>query len=188
MVSQLLETDKTVFYIINHLPHTSFTDGFSLYIHGLTYAGILFAVLFFYNCFSKNEQKKELGKNSIVALVVATILTEGVIKQLVQRLRPYDGLHAVIDVLPNPGGYSFPSMQSAIAWAAATVYLIMGAGKKGKIFFTALAVLTSLNRVYMGHHYPSDVLAGGFIGILTSVCVIYVLRKKTLYCQELKRK
>jgi undecaprenyl-diphosphatase len=90
-----------------------------------------------------------------------------VLKEVVQRARP-----VVSDPVSHAPGYSFPSGHVANAAAIATVMtlllwpLLTPVARRWLVAgLTAYVVLTALDRVFLGVHYPSDVLAGILFGI-----------------------
>jgi PAP2 superfamily len=88
----------------------------------------------------------------------ATALTTTVLKETVRRPRPFEGGGSV---------HSFPSGHSSGAFAAATL-IERNSGELAAIPAYSLAALTAYSRVDAARHYPSDVLAGAAIGILTA--------------------
>ena len=108
-------------------------------------------------------KNKKYGTYITVNLILATIINI-ILKLIFIRERPLDGII-------TETGYSYPSGHSFVSFAfyGFLVYLITKSNltKRTKIFFTSLLIvlipLIGLSRVYLGVHYPSDVL-GGFIG------------------------
>ena len=89
-------------------------------------------------------------------------ISQWVLKEWVGRPRPSEAMGAIIighDVL---AGNSFPSGHAMIAWAMAVVIAAREPRWRWGLF--ALALLISFSRIYLGKHYPLDVLVGGFIG------------------------
>ncbi|HUI65708.1 MAG TPA: phosphatase PAP2 family protein [Bacteroidota bacterium] len=86
-----------------------------------------------------------------------------VLKQSLRRPRPYIVLAAVTNAVAPPDEFSFPSGHTA---AATVVLTVVGSVYPGAIFVLApLAALIAISRVYLGMHYPSDVVAGALLGI-----------------------
>lgn len=93
------------------------------------------------------------------ATVLLTYLLNTILKLLVRRRRPQlPGLPALA---PTPTQLSFPSAHAGTAFAGALAYSRLGAPAGG---LYALAGALSLSRLYLGLHYPSDVLAGALFG------------------------
>jgi len=95
-----------------------------------------------------------------------------VLKQSLRRPRPYIVLAAVTNAVAPPDEFSFPSGHSA----AATVMLtVVGAVYPGAIFALGpLAALIAVSRVYLGMHYPSDVVAGALLGIASGSIALVI--------------
>ena len=119
----------------------------------------------------------------VLALAIAGVLASVVIKPLVRRPRPDITLgEQVILVDEKPAGipahndFSFPSGHAAIAFAGA--YIVtreetstykghkhsLKQKKLLRMIFISVAFLTAISRIYLGKHYPLDVLAGGALG------------------------
>ena len=89
----------------------------------------------------------------------------------VARIRPYD-LYPVIELLvEKQTDFSFPSGHTCASFAAALVYLRMFPERKGW-GFVILAVLIGFSRLYVGVHYPTDVLGGFFVGWFASILAL----------------
>lgn len=165
--------DIQVFHIINSWPHSFLLNSIALLIHFLTYGGVVLLVLLYLEWQTKNPKKQLLSKLGLYAFLLINLLTEIILKFSVRRLRPYDSLDQVYIVLPKPGGFSFPSTQTALAFSLATLFLLIFPKKIVSYIILGLAILTGLGRIYMGHHYPSDVFCGAILGIFIS----FLLRK-----------
>lgn len=172
-----MEIDKRLFYLVNHLPHNQLWNSLAVALHYLTSYGSIFVAIFIVNIFSANKDRKLLGKVGLVSIIVTGIFERLIIKNIVHRGRPFQVLADVITIGPDPSGYSFPSGQTAAAFAAATVYWLMFPKTSETYFLLLLALLTGLDRIYMGHHFPLDVLFGALMGAFCS-SVIFSYRKK----------
>ncbi len=121
--------------------------------------------------FSKKTRK--LGWICGISLLMMLLATNGIIKPLVARQRPYEAIEALQALVPPPHGTSFPSGHTASAFAVAVV-LFRNLKKKIGGCFLALAILISLSRIYVGVHYPTDVLGGILLGIICAYLAQYL--------------
>lgn len=97
------------------------------------------------------------------AALLAASLASGALKDAVGRLRPplaHDSLTALVTL---PADSSFPSGHATSAFAAAGVVAALHPGLRAPVL--ALAALIGLSRVYLGVHYPTDVVAGAALGL-----------------------
>nr|WP_202524193.1 phosphatase PAP2 family protein [Kitasatospora sp. SID7827] len=101
-------------------------------------------------------------------VVVVAYLVNSVLKSLVEEVRPCQQIPATVPLesCPPPGDWSFPSNHTVAAFAAATA-LWYADRRLGWIALLA-AVLMGASRVWVGAHYPHDVLVAALVGILVA--------------------
>lgn len=119
-------------------------------------------------CFSKT---RKAGIMSITALAFAFLVDNMILKPLFGRMRPYEvikGLHCIVGKQPN---FSFPSGHTGSSFASAVVLYQELPQKYGK-WLLAAAFLMGFTRLYVGVHYPSDVLGGAIIGTLLGIFTV----------------
>ncbi len=160
-MERLLALDQQLFLLINHLPHLAVSNTVALAISGVGTAGIIWfiiAILLFLR-----EEKKDhwFFLPFILAGGTSWTIVEFFLKPLIARVRPNEIMGAII-VGPGSDGFSFPSGHSTIAWALATV--LAHKEPKWKTFFFILAFLISFSRIYIGKHFPLDVIFGALLG------------------------
>ena len=107
----------------------------------------------------------------LLAVGLTLLIVDGVIKPVVARARPAALETAVARNLPvTPPSYSFPSGHTASSVAAAVALSRMWPA--GRVVWWTLAALMAYSRVYLGHHYPLDVVGGALVGLLSSFWVL----------------
>ncbi|WP_328747068.1 phosphatase PAP2 family protein [Streptomyces sp. NBC_00285] len=118
---------------------------------------------------------------SVTALAVPFVVVlafgvDSVLKVLVREDRPCQSLRVTtLEACPAPGDWSFPSNHAAIA-AAAAVALLFVSRRLGVVAVVAAAAM-AVSRVWVGAHYPHDVLAGCVVGALTVLLTRSALRR-----------
>lgn len=123
---------------------------------------------------------RKMGVFALASLLVCFLINNGLLKNLVARPRPYTQLSELVMLMPCPSDHSFPSGHTCAAFATAGSLLWSGKNKLWGLRVPALilAVLTGWSRLYVGVHFPTDVLAGALIGLLGSYVVTGALMKK----------
>lgn len=116
-----------------------------------------------------------IGVMLILALVLTTIIGEGVIKHIVRRKRPV--VYEEELLINKPITYSFPSGHTASSFAALAVLVQMN-GKLG-IIVSPIATLIAFSRLYLKVHYLTDVIFGIILGTICGFVVVSVLGNLT---------
>jgi membrane-associated phospholipid phosphatase len=105
------------------------------------------------------DRERRASWRSAAATVAGTYVLNTAIKLVVRRRRPQlPGLPALTS---TPTALSFPSAHTATGFAGAFAYSRLGIPRT---VVYALAVSLALSRLYLGVHYPSDILAGALLG------------------------
>jgi undecaprenyl-diphosphatase len=125
--------------------------------------------MFFWH--TESKKTKTFILSFLVSFIAVSIIANILIKNIVQRERPYITYH--INVLYCPANYSFPSGHSAIAFAGAILFAYFD--KKRKWLYYSVAIMIGISRIYLHCHYAGDVFFGAFLGYLFSKAIILYL-------------
>ncbi len=158
VLENLTAFDIEIFKAINSF-HNNFTD---IFFSNITHLGSFYFLIFIGIAayFFKNRKSKEFSAAFLPAYVVVVIIVE-ILKYFFDRPRPFEVLENV-NILSSKSDPSFPSGHSAGIFLLASI----GAEKfpQYKIPLYALAFLVGISRIFVGLHYPIDVLVGSLIG------------------------
>lgn len=136
---------------------------------GLIYFWVIISIVLY---LFGDKKGKSIAKKMIVVLVVTTILTQ-LIKIFVMRPRPYTELSNLI-LLDLGTDYSFPSGHTSTSTAMA--YVLSCEYKRWILML--IPVIVGFSRLYIGVHYPSDVLGGFLLGLVIAYMVEYFFNLK----------
>jgi len=174
MLEKILALDTQLFIYLNGLGSETY-DGFWLIITKQV-SWIPFFLLLFYLIYSKLGLKKAGYLLLFVAvLVLFTDQMSNVFKYTVQRARPCNNpeINTFIRIVESRKSFSFFSAHASNPMAVTTfLYLIF---KKQFKFFGLLflwPLIFAYSRIYLGLHYPLDILAGYLFGAITG-CLMY---------------
>jgi undecaprenyl-diphosphatase len=156
--------DARIFLAVNHLPHTPLGNrlmyAFTMimtfgwgWVLGLVVAALV-----------DRPRGRQALLQVLPPLWFATMTVEYPVKYYFRRRRPFIDIVQAVAVGRKPGSYSFPSGHSASAFAGA--WLLRHQYPKLTPLWYAIAALTGFSRVYLGVHYPGDVLSGAVGGTL----------------------
>lgn len=122
---------------------------------------ILLAILLF-----MIPKTRKAGMFLIGALLVDVVLCNGILKNLAARTRPFDVNTAVELIVKRPKDFSFPSGHTAASFASITALFL---AKEKKLAWPALVLgsVMAFSRMYLYVHYPTDILGGIVVGIIS---------------------
>ena len=154
--------------------HTPLLDKILAFITSLGNAGIIWIVLAVVLLILPKTRRT--GIIVAAALLMDLILCNLILKNLVARVRPYDVNTAIAILIKKPFDFSFPSGHTAASFAAMTA-LFLAKMKKAWIAALVLAALIAFSRLYFYVHYPTDVLGGAVVGILSGIIGYAIVEK-----------
>ena len=114
--------------------------------------------------FLKRKYRK-IGLFSIISLIICALAVNVILKPLIHRPRPFSELADITLLIKAPKDYSFPSGHTAASFVM--VYIFFRHIKKYFIPVLITGILIAFSRMYLTVHFPSDILVGLIIGLLS---------------------
>jgi undecaprenyl-diphosphatase len=181
MLEKLLKWDRETFVYLNSLGIEQYDIFWSTVTNIATWIPLylLFIFLFFYKSTFREGLIKVV---SFIALGVFVLLITDLTKNYVARLRPNNDveINTLIRILKSPTDYSFFSGHAASSFSITLlVFLLLRKRYKWTVFFFIWPILFATSRIYVGVHFPLDIIVGVLVGILSGI-LFYTLYKKVL--------
>lgn len=121
------------------------------------------------------QRTRRVGVTSAISMLIGLIVANLILKNWIARIRPYvliEGLQLMIERQPD---FSFPSGHATNSLACAWV-MFRGMKRRYGVPALILALVICFSRLYVGVHYPTDVLAGICIGIAAAEAARVIVR------------
>lgn len=173
MISSIQTIDNFILLFIKDNMHGAIMDKVMVIITYLGNGGMTWIIIA--ALLMINKKYRKIGFIALGALILSTILGEGILKHLVKRIRPSADIPAVNLLIAKPLSYSFPSGHTTSSFAVAGV--LAKYFKKYALEIFSVAFLIAFSRLYLYVHYPTDVIAGIIIGILCSKLILIILKE-----------
>jgi len=109
---------------------------------------------------------RRAGLAGAFALVFSLLFTNVLLKHVVQRTRPWLVLDGLVPLVVEKDPNSFPSGHTSAAFGAAFAWLRTLPARQMRWIGLAMATAMALSRLYVGVHFPIDVLCGALVGCL----------------------
>lgn len=164
----LKQMDYSIFHFINNTISNQTLDSIMLFLRNAHNWIPLYILLFIYLIYSYKWNGLKYGLYILIAFAIADSITFQLLKPWFGRLRPCHSETLTVRLLLNHcgGKYGFPSNHAANHAAIAISIVLAGIFKKKWINYLWLfwAFMIGIAQIYVGVHYPSDILAGFILG------------------------
>ncbi len=175
-IIQLLQhyDGQLLLFIQNYLRFEQITPAVKIITH-LGDKGILWIALTILLLIPRKTRR--IGLVSLLALAGSYCITNLFLKNYVARIRPYEVVNGLTCLIQKADDWSFPSGHASASFASA-VAIYKCRPKLLGIACMIMAFLISLSRLYVGIHYPSDVICGAIIGTLLGLIMFWLFGEK----------
>ncbi len=167
MLEEILRWDRETFIFLNGLGIEEY-DAFWSAITNFNHWIPLF-ILFIYLLFSKFPLKKALTMFGMLVFLIFLITTlTDLTKEVVARLRPNNNeeINTLIRIVKSPSNFSFFSGHASSSFSVTTlVFLFLRREFRWTWLFYIWPFLFAASRIYVGVHYPIDIIVGALVGI-----------------------
>jgi undecaprenyl-diphosphatase len=167
--------DARLFLAVNHLPHTPLTNWLMYFVTTIMNGGFGWLLGLVLAALIDRKRNRQALLQIVPPLWFASITVEYPIKYYFRRRRPFVDVIQAIAVGKKPGTFSFPSGHSAAAFAGA--WLLRRHYPRLTPLWYSIAGLVGFSRIYLGAHYPGDVLSGALSGTAIAEAARWVIDK-----------
>lgn len=179
-MDKLIELDKNLLLTLNG-SDSLFWDGFMM-VYTSTAVWLPLAAVLLYVLIKNNSIKNFLILLVLIALLIT--ITDGITstfcKPFFARFRPTNDpeLMYMVDVVNNyrRASYGFMSSHAANSFGITIFCILLIRNRMLSVSLVLWALITGYSRIYLGVHYPGDVVCGSLVGILSGVLVYYLYR------------
>lgn len=175
MLESLNQIDQAVFFFINASLQNPFTNVIMPVITNDWVLRAMYALAMLTILWKGNARLRWLVLFSVVALVLSDQIAAGYLKPLIARPRPCHGLAEINLLVGCGGGYAMPSAHAASSFGQAALFSFHYRKFAGYLY--GFAALVALSRVFVGVHYPGDILAGAALGTIIGVALAVVFTR-----------
>lgn len=181
MLETLQQLDRELLLTLNGM-HAPYWDNFMWLVSAKLTWGAMYATLLYILCRNFNWRVVAATTVAIVLVIAfADQMCSSVIRPAVERMRPSNPENPISEFVhilhgKRGGRYGFPSCHAANSFALAFFITFLFRQRAISLFLLFWAVLNSYSRIYLGVHYPGDLIAGMLVGLIGAGLIYAVYR------------
>lgn len=174
-----MDINVDLFNFFNHSFQNQILDSIMpIFTHfgGFKFLILILIIVILYSHLKRNRTIKRIAVLTLIALLFSGLIAV-ILKHMIHEPRPFVSLDNVHLLISEDDPFSFPSGHTASTFAVVT-FLVLNMKKLAKkhykiinVLLVIFVVLIPFSRMYVGVHFPGDVLAGGIIGIVCAVLI-----------------
>ncbi|WP_114778870.1 phosphatase PAP2 family protein [Botryobacter ruber] len=192
MVEALEKLDQEMFLFLNN-QHSPFWDAIMIYTSNKYFWIPFYVLLIAYIIYRYRRQSIPMLVMCVIAIGLADFIASGIFKPYFARPRPCyeEDLSGLVNIVQGCGGqFGFMSSHASTGFALAVFFNLILSDRYFifKIVLVAWAVVVSYSRIYLGVHYPGDIIGGAVLGSVlafgSSVGYKYVVSRYSFFHQQ----
>ena len=167
--------DLQLFYWINLSLANQFFDFLMVFVTTRENWYIPGGIAWLYVMIKGGKRGRIFGVLIVLTIIFSDQISSTLLKPLIGRLRPCKALEGFRLLVHCGSKYGFPSSHATNGAAIATMFSVYS--RKWTPIWILFAFFIGVSRIYVGVHYPSDVVSGWILGILISVILIAIAKR-----------
>lgn len=177
MLERLIQLDIRLFLWLNSL-HNDFFDSIMNFVSGHMEWLPLYLILLGLIIYKYKWKSIWIILSIVIAIALADLVSTRIFKEQIQRLRPSHNpdLAGKVHLVKNYTGglYGFVSSHAANSFCLAVIIIRLFHNRLIRIIMLTYAIIVSYSRIYLGVHYPGDIIGGALLGTLIATGIFYL--------------
>lgn len=182
MFERLIQLDIKLFLWLNSL-HSDFFDSIMNFVSGHMEWLPLYLILLGLIIYKYKWKSIWVILSIVIAIALADLVSTRIFKEQIQRLRPSHNpdLAGKVHLVKNYTGglYGFVSSHAANSFCLAVFIIRLFHNRLIRIVMLTYAIIVSYSRIYLGVHYPGDIIGGALLGTLIATGIFYLYQYLT---------
>ncbi|MCX9013089.1 MAG: phosphatase PAP2 family protein [Candidatus Methanoperedens sp.] len=175
-LTYIVSIDQSVFLDINHSIANSVFDTVFPALREFTYVFWLLLIVYLWM-----KDERELALLTGAGILAGAMFTYP-LKFIIDRTRPYNIIESTRLLTPSEPDPSFPSAHAEMSFLAATI--VSRFHPEYSKYLYSFSFIVGLSRIYVGVHFPIDVVGGVLVGVMIGKLVLVVQKKRNIFGEK----